>query len=168
MDNLSKEQLLLLQQNLTYEQYEQFMSMFNEEDETLPKNINERNAYILNTMKNHEYWGKIHGWGENRVYCHLPKRKHILIEDTGPHDVYSMFKGETRKELLKFLDEYKKYTPATYIPSECMEVEKEEKFEDQKSSEYQQPQMPMINSWIDDDDIRPIKLERHNAIDFHQ
>jgi hypothetical protein len=79
-----------------------------------------------------------------------------------------MFKGETRKELLKFLDEYKKYTPATYIPSECMEVEKEEKFEDQKSSEYQQPQMPMINSWIDDDDIRPIKLERHNAIDFHQ
>ena len=168
MDNLSKEQLLLLQQNLTYEQYEQFMSMFKGDDEVLPKNIDERNAYILDTMKNHEYWGKIHGWGEHRVYCHLPKRKHMLIEDTGPHDVYSMFKGETRKELLKFLDEYKKYTPATYIPSECMEVEKD-KLEDQESSEYQQPQIPMVNSWIDDDDdIRPIKLERHNAIDFHQ
>ena len=72
MDNLSKEQLLLLQQNLTYEQYEQFMSMFKGDDETLPKNIDKRNAYILNTMKNHEYWGKIHGWGEHRVYCHLP------------------------------------------------------------------------------------------------
>ena len=37
MDNLSKEQLLLLQQNLTYEQYEHFMSMFNDKDEELPK-----------------------------------------------------------------------------------------------------------------------------------
>jgi hypothetical protein len=126
MDCLNKEQLLLLQQNLTYEIYEQFMSMFNNNEEYLPKDINERNKYILDTMKNHEYWGKIHGWGEHRVYCNLPKRKSILVKDNGPHDVYSMFKGSTRKELLKFLDEYKKYTPSTYIPNECMEVEENE------------------------------------------
>ena len=42
-----------------------------------------------------------------------------------------------------------------------MEVEKDAKLEDQESSEYQQPQIPMVNSWIDDDDdIKPIKLER--------
>ena len=123
MDCLSKEQLLLLQQNLTYEQYEHFMNMFNEQDEELPKDVNERNRYILETMKNHEYWGQIHGWGENRVYCYLPKRIHMLMKDTGPHDIYFRFRGNTRKELLKFLDEIKKYTPSTYIPSKCMEVE---------------------------------------------
>ena len=165
MDNLSKEQLLLLQQNLTYEQYEQFMSMFNEGGEELPKNIDERNKYILDTMKNHEYWGQIHGWGENRVYCHLPKQKHMILTYHGPHDVYRMFKGNTRKELLNFLDEFKKYTPATYIPSECMEVEKEDKLEDQESSEY--TQIPMMNRWMDDD-VGPIKLERYDAVDFHQ
>lgn len=165
MDNLSKEQLLLLQQNLTYEQYEQFMSMFNEGDEELPKNIDERNKYILDTMKKHEYWGQIHGWGKKRVYCYLPKRVHMLMKDTGPHGVYTMFKGHTRKELLNFLDEFKKYTPSTYIHSECMEVEKEESNEGPESCEYQQ--MPMMNRWMDDG-VGPIKLERHNAVDFHQ
>ena len=166
MDCLSKEQLLLLQHNLTYEQYEQFMSMFNNNEEYLPKDITERNKYILDTMKNHEYWGKIHGWGENRVYCHLPKQKHMLMKDTGPHDIYKIFKGNTRKELLNFLEEFKQYTPATYIPSECIEVEKEEKLdEDYESSEYQQ--IPMMNRWMDDG-VGPIKLERHNAIDFKQ
>ena len=164
MDNLSKEQLLLLQQNLTYEQYEHFMSMFNDTDEELPKNIEQRNAYILDTMKNHEYWGKIQGWGENRVYCHLPKQKHMMLTYQGPHDVYRMFKGNTRKELLNFLEEFKQYTPATYIPSECMSVE-EENLEEQESSEYKQ--IPMMNRWMDDG-VGPIKLERHNAVDFHK
>ena len=165
MDHLSKEQLLLLQQNLTYEQYEQFMSMFNDTDEELPKNIEQRNAYILDTMKNHEYWGKIQGWGENRVYCHLPKHNLQMLKYHGPHDVYRMFKGNTRKELLNFLEEFKQYTPSTYIPNECMSVEKEENIEDQESSEYQQ--IPMMNRWMDDG-VGPIKLERHNAIDFKQ
>ena len=69
MDHLSKGQLLLLQQNLTYEIYEQFMGMFDSYKEYLPEDRDERNKYILDTMKNHEYWGKIHGWGENRFYC---------------------------------------------------------------------------------------------------
>ena len=164
MDCLNKEQLLLLQQNLTYEVYEQFMNMFNEKDEELPKNINERNKYILETMKNHVYWGQIHGWGENRVYCHLPKRIHMLMKDNGPHGIYTMFKGNTRKELLNFLEEFKQYTPSTYIHSECMEVEEEE-LEDPESIEYQQK--PMMNRWMDDG-VGSIKLERHNAVDFKQ
>ena len=41
MDCLTKEQLLLLQQNLTYEVYEKFMNMFAKEDETLPEEIPE-------------------------------------------------------------------------------------------------------------------------------
>ena len=52
MDCLTKEQLLLLQQNLTYEVYEKFISMFDNGDELLPEDINERNKYILDTMKN--------------------------------------------------------------------------------------------------------------------
>ena len=55
---LTKEQNLLLQHNLTYEVYEQFMSMF-ENDEVLPEDPRERNAYILQTMKEHEFWGEI-------------------------------------------------------------------------------------------------------------
>ena len=150
MDCLNKEQLLLLQQNLTYEQYEQFMRMFNESDEELPKDINERKKYILETMKNHEYWGETWGWGVDQVYMRLPKRKSILVKDTGPHSVYTMFKGNTRKELLTFLDEFKKYTPSTYVHSECMKVEEkeEEKEIDQVSIEYQQK--PMMNRWMDD------------------
>lgn len=121
--NLSKEQLLLLQHNLTYEVYEKFMSLFHSEEEYLPTDTNERNKYILNTMKNHEHWGKINGWGENRVYCYLPKRNTLLIKDTGPHKVYELFKGKTRKELLVFLDELKKITPTTFIPSNCIPVD---------------------------------------------
>ena len=121
--NLNKEQLLLLQHNLTYEVYEKFMSLFHSEEEYLPTDTNERNKYILNTMKNHEYWGKIHGWGENRVYCYLPKRDTLLVEDTGPHKVYELFKGKTRKELLTFLNELKKFIPTTYIPSNCIPVD---------------------------------------------
>ena len=166
VDILSKEQQLLLQQNLTYEVYEKFMNMFNEVDEELPKDINERNRYILETMKNHEYWGKIHGWGENRVYCHLPKQKHMMLKYHGPHDIYRRFRGNTRKELLNFLEEFKQYTPIydNIIPDECMEVEENTEI-DQESSEYQQK--PMINRWMNDG-VGPIKLERHNAVDFKQ
>ena len=155
-DILSKEQLLLLQQNLTYEVYEQFMGMFNDSDEELPKDINERNAYILETMKNHEYWGKIHGWGENRVYIRLPKLSNFLATDKGPHDVYERFIGNTKKELLEFLEEFKKYTSTRYVPSDCIPV-----------TEDQFIQKPMVNRWMDDD-VGPVKLERHNAVDYNQ
>lgn len=158
-DILSKEQLLLLQQNLTYEVYEQFMSMFNDSDETLPETEPERNKYILETMKNHEYWGEIHGWGENRVYCRLPKSDlpHTLPSWCGPHGVYERFNGNTKKELLTFLEEFKKYKPTTYKPTDCIPVTEEEEY----------TQKPMVNRWMDDS-VGSVKLERHNAVDFHQ
>ena len=69
-NNLTKEQLLLLQHNLTYEVYEEFMSMF-DRDETLPEDKEERGNYILETMKEHPFWGEIMGWGDKRVYKHI-------------------------------------------------------------------------------------------------
>lgn len=140
MDCLTKEQLLLLQQNLTYEVYEKFISMFDNDDEVLPEDINEKNAYILDIMKKHEYWGKIHGWGDNRVYCHLPKRKNFLMADIGPHGIYNMFKGNTKKELLNFLDDFKKHTSVIYCLKDCIPVENNIL------------QTPMVNSWMKFDD----------------
>ena len=93
---LCKEQLLILQHNLTYEVYEQFISMF-PTDELLPEDITLRNKYILKTMKEHPYWGEIKGWGDKRVYKNIPKIYLILI---------SPFKGTTKNELLKFLDTF--------------------------------------------------------------
>lgn len=141
MDCLSREQQLILQHNLTYEVYEQFMSMFNDNSEELPTDNDERNKYILDTMKSHEYWGETWGWGAGSVYKNLPKRKNMLMNDNGPHGIYDMFKGSTRKELLKFLEEFKKYIPSSFIPGECIPVvEVEEEFK----------QKPMVNRWMDD------------------
>jgi len=70
-NNLSKEQLLLLQHNLTYEVYEKFMSLF-PKDEKLPEEKSERINYILDTMKEHVFWGEIKGWGDKRVYKNIP------------------------------------------------------------------------------------------------
>ena len=101
MDILSKDQLLFLQDNLSFENYEKFMNMYNDKDEILPKDIKERNEYILNKMKLHYYWGDIKGWGGGRVY------KNISNESRFNEYIYSLFKGNTKKELLEFLDNYR-------------------------------------------------------------
>ena len=98
MDCLSKEQLLLLQHNLTYEVYEKFMGLFSN-DEIIPIDENEKKLYILKTMKEHEYWREIKGWGDKRVY------KNISL--IGYPDLNSLFKGTTKKELIEFLDEFR-------------------------------------------------------------
>ena len=118
-NNLTREQLLLLQHNLTYEVYEEFMSMF-DRDETLPEDKEERGNYILETMKEHPFWGEIMGWGDKRVYKHicLPNLTFPATGDkseslrvwNGPYDIYSLFKGQTKKELVKFLDDFSKDT----------------------------------------------------------
>ena len=46
------------------------MSMF-DRDETLPEDKEERGNYILETMKEHPFWGEIMGWGDKRVYKHI-------------------------------------------------------------------------------------------------
>lgn len=94
--NLSKEQLLLLQHNLTYEVYEKFMSLF-PKDENLPKKKSERINYILEIMKEHEFWGEIKGWGDKRIYKNIPI----------PCDIPHLFTGNTKKELLEFLDNFR-------------------------------------------------------------
>ena len=98
MDCLSKDQLLLLQHNLTYEVYEKFMSLF-DHDEMIPEDIKSRNEYILNTMKTHPFWGEIKGWGSKRVY------KNISM--IGVSEINLMFNGTTKKELIEFLDEFR-------------------------------------------------------------
>ena len=98
MDCLSKEQLLLLQHNLTYEVYEKFMGLFFQ-DEILPNNEKERELYILKTMKEHDYWGEIKGWGDKRVYKNIAQINKL--------NCYSMFKGTTKKELVEFLDNFR-------------------------------------------------------------
>ena len=81
------------------------------------------------------------------LFPHFPKPQNL----SDIFDIYDMFKGNTRKELLNFLEEFKKYTPETFIPSECIPVEKEEILEeDQESSEIEYQQMPMMNRWMDD------------------
>lgn len=83
-DCLSKEQQLLLQQNLTYEVYEKFMNLFGKEDKELPIDVEEKKKFIFSKMKEHKYWGDISGWGENRVYYRLSSTNYSMdiIADT--------------------------------------------------------------------------------------
>lgn len=95
-DCLSKEQLLLLQHNLTYEVYEQFMGLF-PKDELLPTESHLRINYIFDIMKEHDFWGEIKGWGDKRVYKNIPMHCSIPYQ----------FTGTTKKELLEFLDNFR-------------------------------------------------------------
>jgi len=113
MDCLSRDQLLLLQQNLTYEVYEQFMGMFNK-DEIIPTEESKRKEYIINIMKEHDYWGEIHGWGDTRVYMRIPK----FIDNNGPYNMFSLFKGTSKNELLEFLESHK--IQSTLCPNDCL------------------------------------------------
>ena len=115
-DSLTKEQQLILQQYLPYEEYERFMSMFKNKSQVLiPTDTKEKNQFILNAMKNHDYWGVINGWGEKRYYYRIPKTKY-----SGPCDnsylnwffeSFHQFTGTTENELNDYLDEcsYKHY-----------------------------------------------------------
>ena len=102
MDCLSREQLLLLQQNLTYEAYEEFMSMFEETDERIPDNDEEAYRCILDVLKRHEYFGQISGWGDQAIYVNIPSdfNNSILKKHIRDYEV------ETQKELVQYLDRY--------------------------------------------------------------
>ena len=102
MDCLSREQLLLLQHNLTYEAYEEFMSMFEETDERIPDDEEESYRYILDVLKRHEYFGQISGWGDQAIYVNIPAdfNNSILKKHIRDYEV------ETQKELDKELQEY--------------------------------------------------------------
>mgnify|MGYP001410244408 CR=1 FL=1 len=137
MDCLSKDQLLLLQDKLSFTEYENFIGMF-EQEEKIPENPDERNRYIIETMKNHKFWGEIHGWGNKRVYKHIPKYNESRLPH-GPYGIFSYNMGSTKKELIKFLDGFSWNVPfnTSKSMSDCMPVE--ETF-----------QVPMYERWMND------------------
>jgi len=102
MDCLSREQLLLLQHNLTYEIYEEFMGMFDKGDERIPDDEEESYRYILGVLKRHEYFGQISGWGDQAIYVNIPAdfNNSILKKHIRDYEV------ETQKELVQYLDTY--------------------------------------------------------------
>jgi hypothetical protein len=100
-NNLCKEQLLILQNNLSYTDYEKFMELYSDDSENIPEDESERINFIIETMKAHPKWGEIQGWGTERVYKHLFPLKispgfRVLIQD---------FMGKTKGELIKYLDD---------------------------------------------------------------
>ena len=102
MDCLSREQLLLLQHNLTYEVYEEFMSMFDKGEERIPDDEEESYRYILDVLKRHKYFGQISGWGDQAIYVNIPAdfNNSILKSHIKDSEV------ETQKELVQYLDSY--------------------------------------------------------------
>ena len=78
-NNLTKEQLLILQDNLPFNAYEKFMNLFEKED-ILPNDTEEFTDKIIQLMKDHEYWGEIQGWGPERFYKRIIKHKVNIIK----------------------------------------------------------------------------------------
>ena len=102
MDCLSREQLLLLQHNLTYEVYEEFMGMFDKGEERIPDDEEESYRYILDVLKRHEYFGQISGWGDQAIYVNIPADFNNSVLKTHIRDA----EVETQKELVQYLDSY--------------------------------------------------------------
>jgi len=138
MEHLKNEQLLLLQQSLTYETYEQFVNMF-DKDEKIPEDREERNKFIIETMKTHEFWGEIYGWGNRRVYKRIPKYDNSDLRCIGPYGIFAYSIGSTKKELIKFLDGFRDLVEFNTSKGfeNCLPVE--ETF-----------QVPMYERWMND------------------
>ena len=138
MEHLKSEQLILLQQNLTYETYEQFVNMF-DKDEKIPEDREERNNFIIETMKTHEFWGEIYGWGNKRVYKRIPKYDNSDLRCIGPYGIFAYSVGKTKSELIKFLDSFKDFITfdKDKSMSDCVPVE--DTF-----------QVPMYERWMSD------------------
>ena len=96
-NNLTKEQLLILQDNLPYNAYEKFMNIFEKED-ILPNDTEEFTDKIIQLMKDHEYWGEIHGWGPKRFYKRITKHKVNIIMTFGN------FKGKSSEEFFGWMN----------------------------------------------------------------
>ena len=138
MDILNKEQLLLLQHNLTYEVYEKFMSLF-PKDEVIPENESEKNELIISSLKEHDYFGKISGWGENRYYENIPidfnnsSLKTMIYKEL--HNTIN-----TKYELINYLNnyQYKKLLKHELKDIKLSRMPVEFK------------QVPMVNRWMND------------------
>ena len=119
---LCKEQLLILQNNLDFNDFEIFMSYFSDNSEKIPEEKDKREIFIINVMKKHEFWGEIYGWGKTRVYKKLPKKSiHSL---SGPYNIFSLFEGDSKKDLIIFLNNFRPFISPAFNPDECYPVEK--------------------------------------------
>ena len=113
MDCLSKEQLLLLQQHLTYEVYEHFMSMFDKDEELIPEDEEESYRYILDVLKKHKYFGEIYGWGDEARYLYIPAN---FRSSRFLHDIQKSPFIKTQKDLINYLSPLSD-TPGIHNPS---------------------------------------------------
>ena len=96
-NNLTKEQLLILQDNLPFTTYEKFMNLF-VKDDILPNDTEEFTDKIIQLMKDHEYWGEIHGWGPKRFYKRITKHKVNIIMTFGN------FKGKSSEDFIGWMN----------------------------------------------------------------
>jgi hypothetical protein len=87
---------------LTYEVYEEFMSMFEETDERIPEDDEEAYKCILDVLKRHKYFGQVSGWGDNAIYVNIPADFNNSVLKTHIRDS----EVETQKELVQYLDGY--------------------------------------------------------------
>ena len=97
MDKLSKEQLLLLQDNLSYSVYERFMDMF-PKHEVLPNDSESFYKKIISMMKEHHYWGETIGWGGSRKYIRISNNKDRIIKQ------YEKYKDKSSEKFVEWLD----------------------------------------------------------------
>ena len=139
MDCLSKEQMLLLQHNLTYEVYEEFMGMFKEGEELLPENESEKKEYILDVLKQHDYFGKVSGWGDERYYVNIPR----CFDESGLKVNILQHPMKTRKDLIDYLDNYPEKKRLDHRKKSCMRV----------NDDHVHVQVKMTDRWKDDNMI---------------
>ena len=62
-------------------------------------NPEERKKFIIETMKNHEFWGEIYGWGNKRVYKRIPKYDNSERRCVGPYGIFAYSVGKTKADL---------------------------------------------------------------------
>jgi len=139
-NNLTKEQLLILQDNLPFTAYEKFMNLFVKED-ILPNDTEEFTDKIIQLMKDHEYWGEIHGWGPKRFYKRITKHKVNIIMTFGN------FKGKSSEEFIGWMNRSRYHDMLSGFTSEDMLLVAESEGELDYTHE-----VPMSTRWLNDNE----------------
>ena len=138
--HLSKEQHLILQDNLPFNAYEKFMNLFKKVD-ILPNDTDEFTNKIIQLMKDHEYWGEIHGWGPERFYKRIIKHKVNIIMTFGD------FKGKSSEEFIGWMNRTRYHDMLSGFTSEDMLLAEST----EEELNYTQ-EVPMTTRWINDNE----------------
>ena len=140
-NNLTKEQLLILQDNLPFNAYEKFMNLFEKED-ILPNDTEEFTDKIIQLMKDHEYWGEIHGWGPERFYKRITKHKVNIIMTFGN------FKGKSSDEFIGWMNRSRYHDMLSgFTPEDMLRVTESTEEELDETHE-----VPMSTRWLNDNE----------------